>query len=153
MTPTPTPHANPTTSSAPHPPRAPAGAASIAVAAALDLALIVLFVAIGRRSHDEGSAIAGFLTTLWPFVAGAAAGWLAGLVWRAPWRIVRSGLVVWAGAVVLGMLLRIASGQGVQWSFVIVTAVVLCVFLLGWRAIARLASRLRRRRGQRSPAA
>jgi len=32
------------------------------------------------------------------------------------------------------MLLRAASGQGVQVAFVIVAAIVLAVFLIGWRA-------------------
>ena len=39
------------------------------------------------------------------------------------------------------MLLRIASGQGVQWSFVIVTTLVLAAFLLGRRALTRLIGR------------
>jgi peptidoglycan/LPS O-acetylase OafA/YrhL len=123
--------------------------AALAAAAVIDAALIVLFVAIGRRSHDEGSALAGFLITLWPFLAGAAAGWLAGRAWRAPARIVWSGILIWLGALVVGMLLRVASGQGVQWSFVIVTALVLGVFLLGWRALALVFRRVRMRRHPR----
>ncbi|SDY77061.1 Protein of unknown function [Herbiconiux ginsengi] len=115
------------------------------LAVVLDVALIAVFVLIGRRSHDEDSALIGFLTTLWPFLAGAAIGWVASLAWRAPLRLAPTGVVVWAAAVVGGMLLRILSGQGVQWSFVIVTAVVLGVFLVGWRAIALLVRRLRRR--------
>jgi hypothetical protein len=47
------------------------------------------------------------------------------------------------------MLLRILSSQGVQWSFVIVTTIVLGVFLLGWRALAGL---LLRRRPSLNPA-
>jgi hypothetical protein len=43
------------------------------------------------------------------------------------------------------MLLRVASNQGVQLSFVIVASVVLGVFLLGWRAIALLVKRSRSR--------
>ncbi|MCS5717256.1 DUF3054 domain-containing protein [Herbiconiux sp. CPCC 205763] len=121
------------------------GTAPVVLAIVLDAALIVLFVAIGRQSHDEDSAIVGFLTTLWPFFAGAAIGWVASLAWRAPLRLVPTGVVVWGAAVVAGMLLRILSGQGVQWSFVIVTAVVLGVFLVGWRAVAVLVRRIRRR--------
>ncbi|WP_245741329.1 DUF3054 domain-containing protein [Herbiconiux ginsengi] len=118
---------------------------TLVLAVVLDVALIAVFVLIGRRSHDEDSALIGFLTTLWPFLAGAAIGWVASLAWRAPLRLAPTGVVVWAAAVVGGMLLRILSGQGVQWSFVIVTAVVLGVFLVGWRAIALLVRRLRRR--------
>jgi peptidoglycan/LPS O-acetylase OafA/YrhL len=122
-------------------PRLPA---AIALAVVLDTAFVVLFVAIGRTSHEEGSALLGFLTTLWPFLAGAAIGWLVSRAWRAPMRIVWPGILIWAGAVLIGMLLRIVSGQGVQWSFVIVTAVVLGVFLIGWRAVALLVRRIRR---------
>jgi peptidoglycan/LPS O-acetylase OafA/YrhL len=115
------------------------------LAAVLDLALVLVFVGIGRRSHDEGGAILGSLTTAWPFLAGAALGWLIVRAWRRPLRVVPTGVVVWAAAVVGGMLLRLASGQGVQLSFVLVTAVVLGVFLVGWRGIAVLV-RLRTRR-------
>lgn len=132
----------------PRPARTPvgrAGSGALALAIVLDVALVVLFVAIGRQSHDEDSAIVGFLTTLWPFLAGAAIGWVVTLAWRAPLRLAPQGVVIWAAAVVGGMLLRILSGQGVQWSFVIVTAVVLGVFLVGWRAVALLVRRIRRR--------
>jgi peptidoglycan/LPS O-acetylase OafA/YrhL len=118
----------------------------VALAAVLDIAFIVLFVAIGRRSHDEDSALVGFLVTLWPFLAGAAIGWIACLAWRAPLRLAPTAVVVWGAAVVGCMLLRILSGQGVQWSFVIVTAVVLGLFLVGWRAVALLVRRIRSRR-------
>ncbi|QHC69806.1 DUF3054 domain-containing protein [Rathayibacter sp. VKM Ac-2801] len=105
---------------------------------ALDAVLVLVFVLIGRGSHDEGSALVGLLTTLWPFLAALLLGWVVTRSWRSPDRIVPAGLVVWAVTVAGGMLLRIASGQGVQWSFVIVTAVVLAVFLLGRRALTRL---------------
>ncbi len=121
----------------------------IALAAALDVALVLVFVAIGRRSHDEDGALLGFLTTAWPFLAGSAVGWLASLGWRRPLAVAPTGLVVWAGAVVLGMLFRMLSGQGVQLSFIIVTALVLAAFLMGWRAIALLVTRIRRRRSGR----
>jgi len=111
---------------------------------ALDLALVVAFVLVGRRSHAEGLDLPGLLTTLWPFAAGLAAGWLSVLGVRWPLPALTSGAVVWVATVVVGMLLRVASGQGVQLSFVVVTIVVLAVFLLGWRAIARLV----RRRGR-----
>jgi peptidoglycan/LPS O-acetylase OafA/YrhL len=122
------------------------GGRSVVLAAAVDLALVLVFVGIGRRSHDEGGAVLGFLTTAWPFVAGAALGWLVVRAWRRPLRVVPTGVVVWIAAVIGGMLLRLASGQGVQLSFVVVTAVVLGVFLVGWRGIAALVLRMRARR-------
>lgn len=110
---------------------------------ALDAALVLVFVLIGRRSHDEGSELAGLLSTLWPFLGALLAGWLLSRSWRSPDRVVPSGLVVWLSTVAGGMLLRVASGQGVQPSFVVVTALVLAVLLLGRRA---LTARLPRRR-------
>ncbi len=74
-----------------------------------------------------------------------ALGWLVTGVWRAPLALVRTGLPLWAITVVLGMILRAASGQGIAIAFVIVAAITLAVFLLGWRAIALLIVRSRRR--------
>lgn len=107
----------------------------------LDAALVLVFVVIGRRSHEEGPELLGLLDTLWPFLVALLAGWAVSRSWRAPDRIVPTGFVVWAVTVTGGMLLRLASGQGVQWSFVIVTAVVLAVFLMGRRALSRLVGR------------
>ncbi|AXH34761.1 DUF3054 domain-containing protein [Humibacter sp. BT305] len=118
----------------------------ILIAAVADALLVLVFVLIGRRSHDESDALLGLLTTLWPFLAGAAVGWLVSLGWRRPFALVPTGVVVWVSTVVVGMLLRLASGQGVQPSFVVVTAVVLAVFLVGWRAVLLLLRRVRARR-------
>jgi hypothetical protein len=109
-----------------------------ALPALLDAVLVVVFAAVGRRSHAEGLDVAGLLRTAWPFLAGAAAGWVvAGLTVGEP-RSLGFGAVVVAGAVVVGMLLRVAAGQGTAWSFVVVATVVLTVLLLGWRLVARL---------------
>ncbi|MCS5714245.1 DUF3054 domain-containing protein [Herbiconiux sp. CPCC 205716] len=128
------------------PPARRASARDVVVAAVVDLVLVLLFVAIGRRSHDEGDALSGFAVTAWPFVVGAAVGWVASLGWRRPLAVWPTGVAVWLAAVAVGMLLRVASGQGVQLSFVIVTTIVLGVFLVGWHAIAALVRRLRARR-------
>ena len=60
-----------------------------------------------------------------------------------------AGVLVWVPTVVVGMLLRVATGAGVQTSFVIVATVVLGVFLLGWRGVAGLVRRSRRGTGAR----
>jgi uncharacterized membrane protein YhaH (DUF805 family) len=65
--------------------------------------------------------------------------------WRTPLQIVWTGLGVWLITVVVALLLRVVSDQGVQTSFVIVTFVVVGAFLLGWRAVALLVRRLRGR--------
>ncbi|MEO6200763.1 MAG: DUF3054 domain-containing protein [Cryobacterium sp.] len=126
----------------------PATASTPALAPALapalcDAALLLAFVLIGRASHNEG--LLGTLNTWWPFVGGLAAGWLIMRAWRSAQRIVWTGIGIWLATVAGGLLLRIASGQGVQPSFAIVTTVVLGVFLLGWRGIALLVRRVRSR--------
>lgn len=110
-------------------------------AAAVDAGAIVVFAAVGRANHDEGvlgSAGTGLATTAWPFLAGAAIGWILAKAWTKPcaWR--PTGLVVWASTLVGGMLLRAASGQGVQGSFVVVAGLVLAAFLIGWRVVSGL---------------
>ena len=114
------------------------------VAAIVDIVLVVAFVLIGRASHNEGPL--GTLVTLWPFLAGLAIGWIGARAWRAPFVLRWTGLTIWAATVIIGMLLRGVSGQGVQLGFVVVTTVVLAIFLLCWRAIAQFALHRRDRR-------
>lgn len=114
-----------------------------ALAFLVDLVFVLAFVLIGRGSHDE-NPIGGALTTLWPFATGLVVGWLIARAWTSPVSIVPTGLILWISTVAIGMLLRVASGQGVQLSFVIVASVVLGVFLLGWRLVARLVRRRRK---------
>ena len=64
--------------------RTPNSTAPIVTAVALDAALILVFVLIGRRNHDEALALGGIAQTAWPFLVGAAAGWLATRAWRHP---------------------------------------------------------------------
>lgn len=107
-----------------------------------DFVLVVVFVLIGRATHDENPII-GALTTLWPFAAALVVGWAVSLAWRAPLAWLRTGVPVWIVTVAGGMLLRLASGQGTALAFVIVATVTLGVFLVGWRGIAALVTRRR----------
>ena len=114
---------------------------SRALPAVLDVALVVLFAALGRRSHAEGLDLVGVLRTAAPFVAGTAAGWLvASLTLDAVPRDLSFGAVVLVCTVVVGMLLRRVIGDGTALSFVIVATTVLSVLLLGWRLVARFVS-------------
>ncbi len=99
---------------------------------------MVVFAATGRASHAE-NVLAGLWQTSWPFIAALAIGWAVTLAWRAPLAPLRTGLGVWAVTVAGGMLLRGASGQGVQLAFVVVAASVLLAMLVGWRSVAALA--------------
>jgi hypothetical protein len=108
-----------------------------------DLVSVLVFVLIGRGSHGETVDPGGVLSTAWPFVIGLAVGWIVSLAWRAPYGVLRPGVIVWASAVVIGVLLRFVTGVGAETSFIIVTAVVLAVLILGWRAVAALLTRRR----------
>jgi hypothetical protein len=108
---------------------------AVVIALAIDAVLVVVFAAVGRASHDESLSVAGVLQTSWPFLAGLVAGWLVTLGWRRPVAPLRTGAGVWAVTVAGGMLLRIVSGEGTAVAFIIVAAVTLLVFLVGWRLI------------------
>lgn len=114
------------------------------VAFVIDVALVTLFVMVGRRSHSEANSVAGIVETLWPFLVSLVVGWLVTWAWRRPLAIVWTGIPVWLMTVALGMLIRTAAGQGVQPAFITVAAVVLGVFLVGWRLIALPVARRRR---------
>lgn len=110
---------------------------------AVDVVLVIVFCAIGRRSHDE-AILAGLAKTVWPFAIGLIIGWAVAAVTArrlfgrldgtALWP---TGVLVWLGTLAGGMVLRAVSDQGVAVSFVIVAACVLALFLLGWRAAIR----------------
>ena len=122
------------------------GTTVVVGALALDAVLVIAFAIIGRSSHAEGLDVAGVWVTAWPFLAGLGVGWLAARAWRHPLDAWPTGVIVWAATLVVGMLLRLASGQGVQVAFVIVAAVTLALLLIGWRGIALLVTRRSRTR-------
>ena len=103
------------------------------LAFAVDLLAVGVFVAIGRASHREDQS--DFLVTYWPFAIGLAVGWLVARGWHRPFAVVRTAIPAWVAAVVVGMLLRALSGQGVQPAFVVVAAIVIGAFLVGWRVV------------------
>lgn len=118
-----------------------------------DLLVVLAFATIGRASHAEGivgDGGLGLLTTAGPFVIGLVTAWLVSLAWRRPTAPLRTGVPVWLVTVAVTMLARAVTGQGTALSFVIVTAVTLGAFLVGWRAVARLSVGVRAR-GTQSP--
>ena len=104
----------------------------------VDLLLVAVFAAIGRLSHDESLTAAGWWTTAWPFLLGTLLAWAALVATRRPPAAVTSGLLVWAGALVGGMVLRQASGQGTATPFVVVATLVLGTLLVLPRVGARV---------------
>ncbi|MBF6137105.1 DUF3054 domain-containing protein [Nocardia otitidiscaviarum] len=114
----------------------------------VDAVLVVLFCAIGRSSHDE-SILTGLARTAWPFEAGLILGWaiaFAVCVRQSErdfdtavrrfdgWSLWPTGVIIWATTLIGGMLLRVVSGQGTAFSFILVAATALALFLLGPRA-------------------
>lgn len=98
---------------------------------------IIVFVAIGRRNHDEGVAPAGVLETAAPFVVAALVGWVLARGWRDPLSVA-TGAVVWITTVALGMVLRkLVFDDGTATAFVIVATVFTGAVLNGWRLAAR----------------
>ncbi|MFK5635485.1 MULTISPECIES: DUF3054 domain-containing protein [unclassified Ornithinimicrobium] len=102
----------------------------------LDLLVVLVFAAAGRRSHDLDGSVLGVLQTAWPFVVGLVVGWTA--VGRQPaerrvWWL--DGAVITVTTLVMGMLLRLMSGEGAALPFVLVATTVLALGLVGWRAV------------------
>ncbi|QKT13326.1 DUF3054 domain-containing protein [Rhodococcus sp. W8901] len=115
-------------------------------AAVVDIVLVLAFAAAGRSSHEE-AVLSGLLTTAWPFLVGLAVGWLITfLLYHDKFDAVLAfptGVIVWVSTLVLGMLLRVVSDQGTAFSFILVAASFLGLFLIGWRAIYQTVRRRR----------
>lgn len=111
---------------------------SALIALGADAVCVVIFCAIGRRSHAEGVTVAGVAETAWPFLTGTAGGWLLSRGWRRPRALMPTGLIVWVSTVVVGMTLRKLTSTGVATSFVVVATTVTGALLLGWRALSSL---------------
>ena len=103
----------------------------------VDVVVIVVFVAVGRRNHDEAATVSGYLGTAAPFLIALALTWLAARAWRTP-TDARTGYTVWIGTVVLGMILRkFVFDDGTATAFVIVATVFLGAGLNLWRLALR----------------
>lgn len=103
-------------------------------AAVADAVAVLAFTLIGIASHD-GSFVAAFGRVVWPFALAAAIGWAVTRAWQDPARVWPTGVLIWVVTVVGGLALRGVSGQGLAWSFALVTAIFLAITMLGWRAL------------------
>jgi peptidoglycan/LPS O-acetylase OafA/YrhL len=99
-----------------------------------DVVAVLVFVLIGRANHHESDRAHGVWHTAWPFLLGTALGLALVAVRKADPRTVRSGISVWLWTLVIGMVVRHSIGGGTPIDFVIVAALVLALFFLGWRA-------------------
>ncbi len=104
---------------------------------AIDFVVVLVFVAIGRHTHDHGLSLSGIVSTMWPFIVGAALGWgwvvSRGGTGLSP----RNGLEIVVSTVVIGMVLRVIAGQGTAVAFIVVAFVFLGGTMTGWRLVAR----------------
>jgi hypothetical protein len=99
---------------------------------------VVLFVAIGRRNHDEGTAIDGIATVAAPFLIALVVAWLSSRAWRTPGSM-RTSLIVWLVTVFGGLELRhFVFDRGTATPFVIVATLVLGAFIVGGRYLLNL---------------
>lgn len=109
----------------------------VAIAATLDAVSVLVFVAVGRRNHNEGTEIGGVMEVAAPFLIALVIGWLVSRAWRQPMNL-RTGAIIWVSTIVFGMLLRnLAFDRGIATSFIIITTLFLGAVLLGWRAVFR----------------
>jgi hypothetical protein len=124
---------------------------TVTFAAAADVLAVLVFAAVGRSSHAELADALGVLTTAAPFLLGLLLGWLVIRAWRAPFPL-PVGVAVWACTVIVGLGVRAAFTHRLPLTFVLIAAASLALFLLGWRAVARLTLRstIRSQPGQRS---
>ncbi|HEY4331156.1 MAG TPA: DUF3054 domain-containing protein, partial [Ilumatobacteraceae bacterium] len=97
----------------------------------IDVALVIIFVAIGRRSHDEtGGVLAGTAKVAAPFLIALLVGWVVARAWTDPWSM-RTATVIWLVTVVAGMVLRrLVFDRGIAAAFIVVATITLGLFLL-----------------------
>lgn len=109
----------------------------------LDIVSVLVFAAIGRAAHAKGMTPAGLASTSWPFLVGLVGGWLIGRAWVEPTALAPAGVATWLVCVAAGMTLRVVSGQGTAFAFILVALGFLGVTLLGWRFVSRCVTTLR----------
>ena len=135
--------------------RAPGTQVSYVQAAVMDIIAVLLFALLARIAHNSPElpfSWGGVLTTAWPFLLGAAAGFGVMTILRRPaGAVVPFGITVWIPAVIVGLTIwGFHHSKFPHWSFIIVATVTSAIFILGWRGLTRFsASRAHKRRERR----
>lgn len=125
------------------PARSSTSARTVVIAVIVDVAMLVLFAAMGRASHDEGSALGGTLTVAAPFIIAYVISAASVQIWKRPLSIARAA-AAWFPMVILGMILRrLVFDRGTAPAFVIVAFITTGVLIVGWRALVMLFARAR----------
>jgi hypothetical protein len=108
----------------------------------IDVLVILLFVGIGRANHHHGESLSGLASTTWPFAVGLGIGWMIVLARRQKGVSLTAGIEIWLSTVAFGMILRVISGQGTAFAFIVVALVFLGALMLGLRLVgSRLVAR------------
>lgn len=121
----------------------------------IDLVAVTVFALLGRAAHHRVLDLLGVLETAWPFVVSLIVGHLATHLIVGSWRnaavaaVWPAGVIIWAVTAVLGLTIRVVAGGGAPLAFVVVTAVVLLVTMVGWRLLRQGQQAMRRRRTPR----
>ncbi len=84
-----------------------------AIAFIVDALVVLVFAAVGRRSHAESDAVTGVLVTAWPFLTGLTLGWagFAAAYRRAPLTI-GDAVGLWVPTVAIGNCCCVSDRQG-----------------------------------------
>ena len=110
---------------------------AVITTAIVDVVAVVVFVAIGRRNHDEGTALSGVLGVAAPFLIALGSSWIGLRTWREPFNRA-SFIATWVITVFVGLLLRrVVFDRGIATAFIIVATITLGVLL----GLGRLLSR------------
>jgi hypothetical protein len=114
-----------------------------------DLGVLVIFILVGRRTHEQAETLAGTFGALAPFLAALGVGWASSRAWRNPTGV-GFGVWIWLVTLILGMLMRSQiAGQGTATAFVIVAAGFTGAGLVGWRFVWTEIHRTRTRIAER----
>ncbi|MCH9719701.1 MAG: DUF3054 domain-containing protein [Actinomycetia bacterium] len=108
----------------------------------LDVTSVLVFVALGRRTHDAGSGVVGYLEVAAPFTLALVVAWLVVLLSKWDPRALLMGAVIAVLTWLLGLLLRATVFDGgTATAFVIVAGLFLFATMLGWRVVSLVRGR------------
>ena len=102
---------------------------AVITTAIVDVVAVVVFVAIGRRNHDEDTTVLNILGVAAPFLIALFASWVGLRTWREPFNRA-SFVATWLITVIAGLFLRrVVFDRGIATSFIIVATITLGVLL------------------------
>ena len=115
---------------------------AVITTAVVDVVAVVVFVAIGRRNHNEGTALSGSIGVAAPFLIALGISWIGLRTWREPFNRA-SFIATWVITVFVGLLLRrVVFDRGIATAFIIVATITLGVLLgLGRKLSHRLSAK------------